>query len=124
MMFLVTRFLRGYYRSSMPRKSRVEYAADGYFWPVALFEDSELWEVESIQRNLPSSVDLQIKVFVAGVTFDDYTVERWITNANYDGAGVYRFRLFYSNDSESSTCHTFMAYQNGTFIGEVLRQVE
>jgi hypothetical protein len=86
---------------------------------VDQFEDSELWEVESIQRNLPDTVDLQIKVYVGGgVMFDDYTLERWITNADYDETGVYNFRLFHPNDAQTSACHTFAAYQDGTMIGE------
>ncbi|NLG02383.1 MAG: hypothetical protein GX567_00885, partial [Clostridia bacterium] len=97
----------------------IQNSADGYFWIVDQFEDSELWEVESIQRNLPDTVDLQIKVYVGGgVMFDDYTLERWITNADYDETGVYNFRLFHPNDAQTSACHTFAAYQDGTMIGE------
>ncbi|MBN2162432.1 MAG: hypothetical protein JW713_05775 [Pontiellaceae bacterium] len=98
----------------------IQNAADGYFWTVERFEDSELWEVESIQQNLPPTVDLRIKVIVGGVTLDDYTLERWITNVDYDGTGVYKFRLFHPNDEQASVCHTFEAYQNGQFLGEVL----
>ena len=46
----------------------VQNAVDGYFWTVERYEDSELGEVESIVKNLPDSVDLEIKVFIAGVT--------------------------------------------------------
>ena len=98
----------------------VQNSADGYFWIVQRFEDSELWEVESIQRNLPDTVDLQVKVIVGGVMLDDYTLERWITSADYDGTGIYRFHLIHPNSAKTSTCHTFMAYQKGQFIGEIL----
>jgi hypothetical protein len=97
----------------------IQNAADGYAWVAEVLEDSQLWEIESVQHNLPDSVDIRIKVVVGGVTLDDYTLERWITNADYDGTGVYRFRLFHPNNQAASTCHTFMAYQNGQFIGEV-----
>ncbi|NLE23951.1 MAG: hypothetical protein GX625_01205, partial [Clostridiaceae bacterium] len=98
----------------------IQNAADGYFWIVEQFEDSEIWEVESIQRNLPDTVDLQIKVIVGGVTFDDYTLERWITNADYDETGVYIFHLIHPNSAKTSTCHTFKAYQNGEVVGNIL----
>jgi hypothetical protein len=52
----------------------VQNASDGYFWVVERYEDSELWEVNSVVKNLPESVDMQIKIFVAGVTLDDYTM--------------------------------------------------
>ena len=96
----------------------IQNAADGYFWTVDWFEDSQLWEVESIQRNLPDSVDIWIKVVVAGVTFDDYSLERWITNDEYDEVGVCCFRLLHPIDAETSTCHTFEAYQEGLLIGQ------
>ena len=96
----------------------VQNAVDGYFWTVERFEDSELWEVESIAKNLPDTVDVQIKVVVAGVTLDDYTLERSLTAADYDDLGEYKFRLFHPNARKSSTCHTFKLYQNGQFIGE------
>lgn len=69
-------------------------------------------------KNLPDSVDLQIKVITAGITLDDYTLERWLTNADYDETGEYRFRLFLPNYKGGSTCHTFKIYQRGTYIGE------
>ncbi|MBN2684089.1 MAG: hypothetical protein JXR40_02305, partial [Pontiellaceae bacterium] len=97
----------------------IQNAADGYFWTVAFYEDSELWEVESIQRNLPDTLDLRIKVIVGGVTIDDYTLERWITRADYDETGLYWFRLIHPNSAQTSVCHTFMAYQDGQFIGEI-----
>jgi len=96
----------------------VQNATDGYFWTVERYEDSELWEVESIVKNLPDTVDLEIKVFIAGVTLDDYTLERWVTNVDYDEIGEYRFRLFHPNSVQTSVCHTFKVYQNGQFIGE------
>jgi hypothetical protein len=97
----------------------IQNAADGYFWIVQRFEDSELWEVESIQRNLPDTVDLRIKVIVGGVTFDDYTLERWVKNSAYDETGVYAFRLIHPNSAKTSACHTFKAYQDGEFLGEI-----
>lgn len=102
----------------------VQNATDGYFYTVERYEDSELWEVESVVKNLPDSVDLQIKVITAGVTLDDYTLERWLTNADYDETGEYRFRLFHPNSKAGSTCHTFKLYQNGQFIGKAFSGIQ
>ena len=33
----------------------VQNAVDGYLWVVDCFDDSELWEVESFVKNLPSA---------------------------------------------------------------------
>ncbi|MDF7802016.1 hypothetical protein P4C99_21245, partial [Pontiellaceae bacterium B1224] len=96
----------------------IQNATDGYFWTVETYEDSELWEVQSIAKNIPDSIDIRIKVVIGGVMLDDYTLERWLTNADYDDIGTYNFRLFHPNDSEGSTCHTFKLYQDGQFVGE------
>jgi hypothetical protein len=95
----------------------IQNAVDGYFWTVETYEDSELWEIESVAKNIPDSVDIQIKVIIAGVTLDDYTLERWITNEAYDEIGEYSFRLFHPNDVDNSTCHSFKLYQDGELIG-------
>ena len=61
---------------------------------------------------------MQIKIIVGGVTLDDYALERWITNADYDETGQYNFRLFHPNEVEDlSVCHTFKVYQDGKLIG-------
>ncbi|MDF7802014.1 hypothetical protein P4C99_21235 [Pontiellaceae bacterium B1224] len=67
---------------------------------------------------MPDSVEVQIKVIVGGVTLDDYTLERWLTNAAYNEIGEYNFRLFHPNAEQASTCHTFKLYQDGVFVGE------
>jgi hypothetical protein len=96
----------------------VQNANEGYFWVVERYEDSELWEVNSIVKNLPDTVDLEIKIFVAGVTFEDYTIERWLTAADYDETGEYTFRLFHPNSEKNSACHNFWLYQDGVLLGE------
>jgi len=96
----------------------IQNAVDGYFWTVERYEDSELWEVQSVAKNVPATVDIQIKVIIGGVTLDDYTLERWITNTDYSDIGEYNFRLFHPNDEKHSVCHTFKVYQNGEMIGE------
>jgi hypothetical protein len=95
----------------------VQDAVDGYFWVVERYEDSQLWEVEMVTKNVPDTVDIHIKVIVGGVVLDDYTMERWITNVDLDDIGEYAFRLFHP-DSAGSTCHTVKLYQDDTFIGE------
>ena len=96
----------------------IQNAVDGYVWTVERYEDSELWEVEMVTKQVPDSVDVQIKVIIAGVTLDDYTLARWLTNADLDEIGEYDIRLFHPNDEEHSVCHTIKVYQDEQFIGE------
>lgn len=96
----------------------VQNAVDGYFWTVERYEDSELWEVNMVSKNLPDSVAVQIKVIAAEVLLDDYALERWVTNVDLDQNGEYNFRLFHPNSRDGSTCHTVKLYQGDQFVGE------
>jgi hypothetical protein len=106
--------------ATKPHPFWVRNAVDRYFWTVERYADSELWEVNALAKNVPASVQMQIKVFIGGVTFDDYTLERWITREAFNAVGEYNFRLFHPNSESSSTCHTFKLYQDGVLLGEAL----
>ena len=43
----------------------IQNATDGYFWVVEEFEDSQLWEVESVQQYLPDTVEVRLKIIEA-----------------------------------------------------------
>lgn len=71
-----------------------------------------------VVRNLPDDVEVQIRIFVGGVTFDDMTSERWVGSDDMDEVGEYRFRLIHPHSVSVSVCHTIKAYQDGVFLGE------
>jgi len=50
------------------------------------------------------SVTVQINIFVAGVTFDDLTTERWITAADLKAIGEYRFRMLHPDSVGALAC--------------------
>jgi len=87
-------------------------------WVVADYGDSKLWENVLLAKHLPADVDVQINIFVAGVTFEDMTTERWITAADLDAAGEYRFRMIHPNSVGVSVCHTIIMFQGGVNLGE------
>ena len=96
----------------------IQGAVDNYLWVVERYADSELWENQMVVRNLPDDVDVQIRIFVGGVTFDDMTSERWVGSDDMDAVGEYRFRLIHPHSVSASVCHTIKAYQDGVFLGE------
>jgi hypothetical protein len=96
----------------------VQAAADGEFWIIERYESSQLWECPIVTMNVPPTVDILLKVYVGGVVFDDFTVERWIALADLDAAGEYKLRLIHPNSVTSSACHTVKLYQDGALVGE------
>ena len=98
---------------------RVLSGADQYMRIVERYEDSELWETSLIEKYLPPDVEVQIDVFAAGVTLDDYTIGRQLTVGDFDPTGEYAFRLFHPNEREGSTCYRIKIFQNGQEIGQL-----
>ena len=96
----------------------LQAAVDGYIWVVEEYADSQLWENCLLAKNLPDCVDVHLWSFISGVTFDDLTLERWISRANFNELEIYPFRLLHPNSVQASTCHTIKAFQAGALVGE------
>ena len=72
-----------------------------------------------VVKNLPSSVRLDVQIFIAGVLFaDDLTTERSLTVADFDTLGEYTFLMIHPNTVLASTCHTIYLFQGSEYIGE------
>jgi len=80
--------------------------------------DSQLWENQMVTKAVPADVDIQIRIFIGGVTFDDMSIERWITLTDLNELGEYYFRMYHPNSVSASACHYIKAYQNGVYLGE------
>ena len=86
----------------------VEQQCDGY----------GLWRADLVQWGLPQGVDIVISTIVTGVMFDDLSLSRTVTAANFDGGGQYYYRLIHPNSIASSACHNVKAYQDGVPVGD------
>jgi hypothetical protein len=97
----------------------IQAAVDSFMWVVETYPDgSALWETSLIAKKLPPTVNIELKIIVGGVTFDDMALERWVTSANLNALGEYAFRFIKPASVGSSVCHTIRAYQDGTCLGE------
>ncbi len=96
----------------------VESCVDHYMRVVARYEDSQLWETTTVAKHLPVGVEVQIDVFAAGVTLDDYTIQRTLTVNDFSAIGEYTFRLFHPNERKGSACYNTDVYQADRKIGE------
>lgn len=62
-------------------------------------------------------MQVQLGIFVGGVTFDDGTIYRTLTAADFNEAGVATYRLIQPADAKGSVCHWTRIYQNNVYVG-------
>jgi hypothetical protein len=94
-------------------------AVDGFFWVAQVYPDGrQLWYNQIVAARVPATVNMELKVFVGGVTFDDLTLVRWITSADLSPLDEYSLGLIRSPGLSTSSCHTLRAYQDGVYLGE------
>jgi hypothetical protein len=94
-------------------------AMDGFFWVAQVYPDGrQLWYDDIIAARVPVTVNMELRVIVGGVTFDDLTVVRWITRANLTLLDEYSIGLIRGPQVTTSSCHSLKAYQNGEYVGE------
>ena len=66
---------------------------------------------------LRKDVELKLRIFVAGVLFDDGTVEKSLTAADFDEIGCAKVYFIYPPETKTSICHNLSAYQDGEYMG-------
>ncbi|WP_162071377.1 hypothetical protein [Lentimonas sp. CC10] len=89
-----------------------------HFLIVDTFEDgTELWSSSiSLGGDIPDDLTVNLRIFKAGVTFLDGTVERTVTKADFDELGYFRYYMLHPKSSRGSTCHMTTIYQGGEQI--------
>ena len=96
----------------------IQSAPDSFLRVVEIRGSSQVWENHVATLGLPSDVEVEIRIIVGGVTFDDLSLVRWLSGGTLPGASGARFRMIRPNSVQASTCHTIKAYQDGVFLGE------
>lgn len=90
---------------------------DGSFRVVETYSDgSSLIEGRVALSDVPADIKVVVKVATSGVTFDDGTITRTLTAADFDANGVARFYFLSSANARTSICHSFSLYQGATLI--------
>jgi PA14 domain/Fibronectin type III domain/Bacterial TSP3 repeat len=93
------------------------HKADGYYQIIDTFSDGSMMIEGRISLTVvPEDLKIKIKVYTAGTTFIDGTIEKTLTAADFDESGVCRYQLLKSPESNTSTCHGISFYQGDTFI--------
>jgi hypothetical protein len=85
---------------------------------VTTFADgSQLIEISIWLSDVPPGLRIDMNVFVGGVVFDDGTVHRVVTAADFNEFGEYRYRLLKGPGIKTSVCHLTRVYDGNTLIG-------
>jgi hypothetical protein len=79
-------------------------------------DGSRLVEVLIKMDYVPADLKIKFHVFVGGVTFDDGTLDKTITAADFNELGEFRYRLLKAATVTSAVCHTTQIYQGSTLI--------
>jgi hypothetical protein len=96
----------------------VQSAPDCYARVIEIRPTSKVWEHRMVIFGLPENTEIEIRIFVGGVTFDDLSIIRRISGASLREASDYRFRMVRPNSVTSSTCHTIKSWQGGVALGD------
>ena len=95
----------------------VQTAVDSFARVIEVRETSQVWEHRMVTYGVPPDAQIEILIFVGGVTFDDLSIVRTVPFSSLCEAGEYRFRMIHPDSVSASTCHTINAYQGGAHLG-------
>jgi hypothetical protein len=81
-------------------------------------DGSQLIEMATVLSSVPSHILVRFEIFVGGITFDDGTIVKELTAADFNQLGEARVRFIRPASAQTSVCHRTKIYQGGVMIGE------
>jgi chitodextrinase len=92
-------------------------AVHSYLTVVDSYPDGSVMVQNQISlTEVPDNLRIYLRIFVAGVTFDDGTIVRWVTAADFDEYGIYKYNMIRAPGAYTGTCHNIMLYQGDTLL--------
>ncbi len=83
-----------------------------------LYEDgTRVYEMLVISSPVLQDVVFNLRIFVAGITFDDGTIEKNLSAPDFDELGMAKVHFIYPPEARTSVCHNLKLYQNGEYMG-------
>ena len=73
-------------------------------------DGSDLIGMDVVLSNLPADITVKLEIFVAGVTFDDGTLDRTLTSSDFDEFGIARVQFIKPASVDTSVCHRLYIY--------------
>jgi len=79
-------------------------------------DGSRIMDMPISAGDLPAGAMIRLRIFVAGVTFEDGSTEKWISAEDLDAHGQITVRFIYPEGQPTSVCHTLEVWQGGEII--------
>ena len=94
------------------------WADNGTYYHVAQTypDGSQLVEVSLLLGAVPPGTSVELKIFVSGVTFEDGTRTKTLSEGDFDENGHVTLRFVKARGVTTSVCHRTYIYQNGQVI--------
>lgn len=84
---------------------------------IETFEDGTvLIENSIVLSEVPDDISVYLKIFVGGHTFEDGTIEKWLTKDDFDEFGVAKYRILRDEGASTGVCHKIEIYQDGVLL--------
>jgi hypothetical protein len=96
----------------------VQSSVDSYLNVIEIRPTSQLWQGRLVTFGVPSDTEIELRIFVGGVTFDDLSVVRRVPGSSLPQAADYFYRFIHPNSVSASSCHTVRSYQGGILLGD------
>jgi hypothetical protein len=92
-------------------------SADTGFVLLKQYADgSQLIEGRITLGHVPEDIEIHMHIFAGGVTFEDGSIDRIFTAADFSETGELRFRFIRAEDGYTAACHYIHILQGGVLI--------
>jgi len=79
-------------------------------------DGSLLIESELVLLDIPEDLEITLHIFVGGITFEDGSITKTFTAADFDEYGRLAYRMIRSAEAKSGNCHKFIFSQDDVVI--------
>jgi regulation of enolase protein 1 (concanavalin A-like superfamily) len=105
--------------SSMVRPVWVIEGVEGYLREYDLGDGTSVVKsTVHISPGFPDDAIIRLEIFKTGVTFEDGTRIRELTNVDFTEYGTYKYTMIKLDSVIGSACHNVKIYQNGNLVGQ------
>jgi len=77
----------------------------------------KVYNMQIITSPVRPDIEFRLNIFVAGVTFEDGTVNKVLRSSDFNANGIVSVNFIRPDEARSSICHRMKAYQNNEYIG-------
>ena len=81
-------------------------------------DGAALVEVDFVLSDIPPDLRVVVRIFVGGITFDDGSIEKILTAAEFDQVGRSTLKFIMPFEAVTSVCHRIFIYNGDQFLGQ------